>query len=65
MLISLNDKAGLSEFVKVKLAKDPNNFTALAMSGQANMNEHKWDEAIADLSKQLQNSLRMSRYWHQ
>ena len=51
MLISLNDKAGLSEFVKVKLAKDPNNFTALAMSGQANMNEHKWDEAIADLSK--------------
>lgn len=51
MYISLNDKASLNEFVKAKLAKDPNNFTALAMSGQANMNEHKWDEAIADLSK--------------
>ena len=51
MLISLNDKAGLKDFVQKKLATDPNNFTALAMSGQANMNEHKWDEAISDLSK--------------
>ncbi len=49
--ISTNDKAALNELVQAKLAKDPNNFTALAMSGQAYMNEHKWDEAIAALSK--------------
>ena len=51
MLISLNDKAGLETLVKEKLAKDPNNFTALAMNGQAYMNEHKWDEAVAELTK--------------
>lgn len=51
MYISTNDKAALNELVQAKLAKDPNNFTALAMSGQAYMNEHKWDEAIAALSK--------------
>lgn len=51
MYISTNDKAALNELVQSKLAKDPNNFTALAMSGQAYMNEHKWDDAIAALSK--------------
>lgn len=51
MMMSLNDKAGLNDFVQAKLAKDPDNFTALAMRGQANMNESKWDDAIADLSK--------------
>lgn len=51
MYISTSDKAALNELVQAKLAKDPNNFTALAMSGQAYMNEHKWDEAIAALSK--------------
>lgn len=51
MYISINDKANLSELIKTKLAKDPNNFTALAMNGQSYMNEHKWDEAIAELTK--------------
>ena len=51
MYISINDKTGLNEIVKVKLATDPNNFTALAMTGQAYMNDHKWDDAIAALSK--------------
>lgn len=51
MYISINDKTGLNEIVKAKLATDPNNFTALAMTGQAYMNDHKWDDAIAALSK--------------
>lgn len=51
MYISLNDKASLGDFVKAKLAKDPNNFTALAMQGQAYMNEHQWDEAVQVLNK--------------
>lgn len=51
MLISTNDKAGLDAMVKEKLAKDPNNFTALAMQGQAYMNAHQWDDAVAALSK--------------
>lgn len=51
MYISINDKASLNEIVKAKLAMDPNNFTALAMTGQSYMNEHKWDDAIAALAK--------------
>ena len=51
MYISINDKTALNEIVKAKLAKEPNNFTALAMTGQSYMNEHKWDDAIAALSK--------------
>ncbi len=51
MYILINDKAGLNALVQEKLAKDPNNFTALAMQGQACMNEHKWDEAVAALTK--------------
>jgi len=51
MYISINDKTGLNEIVKAKLATNPNNFTALAMTGQAYMNDHKWDDAIAALSK--------------
>lgn len=51
MLISLNDKASLDGFISDKLAKDPDNFTALAMKGQSFMNEHKWDEAIETLNK--------------
>ena len=51
MYISINDKSSLNEIVQAKLAQDPNNFTALAMSGQSYMNEHKWDDAIAALSK--------------
>lgn len=51
MLISQNDQDGLNSFIQSKLAKDPNNFTALAMSGQAAMNNHKWDDAIGFLEK--------------
>lgn len=51
MFISLDDQANLNSFIQAKLAKDPNNFTALAMSGQAAMNSHKWDDAISYLMK--------------
>lgn len=51
MLINTNDNSSLDALLNAKLAKDPNNFTALAMKGQAYMNEHKWDEAIETLSK--------------
>ncbi len=51
MMISVNDKAGLNSLVQAKLAKDPNNFTALAMQGQAYMSDSKWDEAIASFNK--------------
>lgn len=51
MLMSLNDQANLDSFLGGKLAKDPNNFTALAMSGQVAMNAHKWDDAITALKK--------------
>lgn len=51
MYLSLNDKEALKALVETKLAKDPNNFTALAMQGQAYMNEHKWDEAVEVLKK--------------
>lgn len=51
MLISTNDKAGLNEVVQAKLAKDPNNFTALAMQGQAYMSDSKWDDAISAFNK--------------
>ena len=51
MLISISDKAGLNEIVQAKLAKDPNNFTALAMQGQAYMSDSKWDDAISSFNK--------------
>lgn len=51
MLINLNDKAGQESLIAEKLQKDPNNFTALAMTGQSYMTEHKWDEAIDYLTK--------------
>lgn len=53
MYISLNDKDALKTLVETKLAKDPNNFTALAMQGQAFMNEHKWDDAVGVLTKAI------------
>lgn len=51
MMISVNDKEGMNTLVQAKLAKDPDNFTALAMQGQAYMSESKWDEAIASFDK--------------
>ncbi len=51
MLIAVNDNEGMNQLVQDKLAKDPNNYTALVVKGQANYESHKWDEAIADFSK--------------
>ena len=51
MLLSLDDKAGLDALVQDKLAKNPNDFTALTVVGQVYMNDHKWDEAIETLTK--------------
>ena len=51
MLLSLDDKAGLDALVQDKLAKNPNDFTALTVVGQVFMNDHKWDEAIETLTK--------------
>ena len=39
MLIGVNDKAGLDATLSAKLAKDPNNFTALAMHTQLQCNK--------------------------
>ena len=51
MLLAINDRDGMTEMMNAKLAKDPNNFTALALLGQLNMNDRKWDDAIAALEK--------------
>ena len=53
MLSNLNDKAGVDAFLDAKLAKDPNNFTALAMKGQTYLLDKKFDEAINYLSKAI------------
>ncbi|MDO4160227.1 MAG: hypothetical protein Q4D41_07215 [Prevotellaceae bacterium] len=54
MYISMNDTEALNSTVAAKIAKDPNNFTALAMQGQVCMNEQKWDDAISSLNKALE-----------
>lgn len=51
MLSSLNQKEEADKFIEEKLAKNPNDFNALALRGQAKVGERKWDEAIADLTK--------------
>lgn len=51
MMLSLNDKAGIDQLIKAKLAKDPNNFTALTVQGQVYMGDKKWDEAAQVLAK--------------
>ena len=51
MMLSLNDKAGIDQLIKAKLAKDPNNFTALTVQGQVYMGDKKWDEAAQALTK--------------
>lgn len=51
MMLSLNDKAGIDLLIKAKLAKDPNNFTALTVQGQVYMGDKKWDEAAQVLTK--------------
>ncbi len=51
MFLSLNQATELNALVEAKLAKDPNNFAALTILGQADMNTHKWDDAISYLKK--------------
>lgn len=43
--------ADFNAVVDKALAADPNNFAAIAMRGQAYMNNQKWQEAIDDLKK--------------
>ena len=51
ILLQMNDKAQANQIIQAKLSKDPNNFTALTLSGQSYMSESKWSEAIAALTK--------------
>ena len=48
---NLGMKAEQAKCIEERLAADPNCFTAWAVKGQAEMNESKWDAAIADLKK--------------
>lgn len=48
---NLNMKDKQMKLIDERLASDPNCFTAWAIKGQAEMNENKLDEAIADLKK--------------
>lgn len=48
---NLGKKEKQAQFISERLAQDPNCFTAWAVKGQAEMNDSKWDEAIADLKK--------------
>lgn len=48
---NLNMKDKQMKVIEERLASDPNCFTAWAVKGQAEMNESKWDEAIADFKK--------------
>ena len=40
-----------SQLIAERLASDPNSFMAWAVKGQTEMNDSKWDEAIADFKK--------------
>ena len=48
---SLGMKDKQNAVVEQRLATNPNDFMALAVKGQSEMNESKWDEAIADFKK--------------
>lgn len=47
--LGMKDKQ--SKCIEERLAADPNCFIAWAVKGQSEMNESKWDEAIADFKK--------------
>lgn len=51
ILSTMPDKTEFNSLINARLAKDPNNFEALALRGQARVGERKWDEAIEDLTK--------------
>lgn len=42
------------EFLKERLAVDPNNFTVWALKGQNEMNSQQWDDALADFKKAIE-----------
>lgn len=48
---SLGMKDKQLEVINKRLAASPNDFMALAIKGQAEMNDSKWDDAIADFKK--------------
>lgn len=47
--LGMKDKQ--SQLIAERLASDPNSFMAWAVKGQTEMNDSKWDEAIADFKK--------------
>ena len=48
---SLGMKDKQSALISDRLSNHPNDFMALAVKGQSEMNDSKWDEAIADFKK--------------
>ena len=48
---SLGMKDKQLEVINKRLAASPNDFMALAIKGQSEMNDSKWDDAIADFKK--------------
>ena len=53
MYSSMNNKDALAAFIAEKLKEDPNNFSALVMKGQTEMNAGEWDTAVEDYKKAL------------
>ncbi len=49
----LNMTAEAKQLISDRLAADPDNFTALTLSGDMAMRANNWDEAITDLDKAL------------
>ncbi len=51
LYLSQGRKDDFNKLIDNALAQNPKNFAAVAMRGQAYMNDHKWQEAIDDLKK--------------
>ena len=51
LYLAQNRKADFNALIDKALAANPNDFMAIAMRGQALMNERKWQEAAEDLKK--------------
>ena len=54
MYSALNMKSEQEQIINEKLAKDPKNFSALALKGQSEMYATKYDAAIEDFKKALE-----------
>ena len=50
---SLDQKTKMDKLISEKIAQEPNNFTAWALKGQAEMNAQKWDDAIMSFKKAI------------